>query len=767
MKNNSGLESDNILALAEGKIIKTILRTAIDGFYLVDMEGHILETNDSYCAMIGYSREELLKMSVIDIEAVDTQVDIQKRIQKIIRTGSDRFETKHIRKDGKIILIEASVNLLNEEQPGIFCFMRDITERKRIEESLRESELRYRMLYDAISDGILVADSETKKFKFANPAMCIMLGYSEDELKTMSLLDIHPEQDSKLIIEQFEKLARGDSFAAEIPCLRKDGKIFYADISTANIFFDGRPYIMGLFRDISERNRAEEKVRQLAAIVQSSEDAIIGKNLDGIITSWNKGAERIYGYPESEVVGHSISLLIPPNMESELPFILNKVKSGENVIHYETVRLRKDSRPIQMSLTVSPIYNAEGKIVAASVIGHDITVRKKSELELIRAKDQAESANKMKDAFIANISHEIRTPLNGILGMTSLIKELFQNNIKKEDEELFEGIDFSSKRIIRTIDMILNYSRLHIGEFNIKPDKMLLSTICSNLVKEFNTSAKYKSLELSFLNNCGDTTIVADEYSITMAISNLIDNAIKFTSRGFVRLILNKGANDEIILEIKDSGVGIDETYLNHIFDPYRQEQMGYGRAYEGIGLGLAIVKKVIKLNKAEIIVDSKKGEGTIFSINFGKLTYHDNIKKETAEIAAIPPVAVNSVKKIVLIVEDDTLNQMTIKRFLDKNYKSIVTDSSDNVTEILKKHKIELILMDISIKGKLNGLELTKELKSSDQFSHIPVIAITAHAFEKDKQNAKSFGCNDFLSKPFSKLDLLNKVNLYLSNSN
>ena len=639
MKNNTKSESENIQPQT-GEEIKTILRTALDGFYLVDMYGHILETNDSYCAMIGYSREELLKMSVKDIEAVDSQEDIQNRIKKIFRTGSDRFETSHKSKDGKIILIEASINLLKEEQPRLFCFMRDIT----------------------------------------------------------------------------------------------------------------------------ERNCAQEKVRRLAAIVQSSEDAIIGENLDGIITSWNKGAENIYGYSESELVGKSISFLYPPGNEQELSMILEKIKSGENIKHYETVRIKKDGQTIQMSLTVSPIFNADGKIVAASVIGHDITIRKKSELELIKAKDQAESANKLKDAFIANISHEIRTPLNGILGMTSVIKEMFQNNIKKEDEGIFEGIDFSSKRIIRTIDMILNYSRLHIGEYNIKPDKILIADICTNLVNEFSNSAKYKLLELSFQNKCGDSAIIADEYSVTMAISNLIDNAIKFTSVGYVRLILDKGIGDELILEIKDSGVGIDKNYLDNIFEPYRQEQMGYGRAYEGIGLGLAIVKKVINLNNAIISVDSKKGNGTTFFINFGKMTNGKDIKVETDKTTGIPPVVEIPSDSTILLVEDDILNQMTIKRFIEKNYGCIVTDSSDNVNEILKRGNVDLILMDISIKGSRNGLELTKELKASKEFAHLPVIAVTAHAFKEDKQNALSAGCDNFLPKPFTKQELFNMISLYLN---
>jgi len=385
--------------------------------------------------------------------------------------------------------------------------------------------------------------------------------------------------------------------------------------------------------------------------------------------------------------------------------------------------------------------------------------RKKTELELTRAKDKAESANKLKDAFIANISHEIRTPLNGILGMTSIIKDIFAGEINKEDNDLFEGIDISSKRIIRTVDMILNYSRLQVGEFNITPCNINISLICTNLVKEFITGAKYKSLDLTFQNNCGDAAIFADEYSITMAISSLIDNAIKFTKKGSINLILNKGLSNEIILEIKDSGVGINPEYLEHMFEPYRQEDMGYGRAYEGVGLGLAIVKKVIDLNNYVISVKSKKGEGTTFSINFGKGEQPLEVKYKKEIVPNIIPAPEELRKELVLLVEDDLMSQVTIRRLLENSYSVIITDSSDEAMEIIKKEKIDIILMDISIRGKKNGLELTKELKASKEFSHIPVIAVTAHAFEEDKQNALDAGCDSYLAKPFSKEALLNMI--------
>jgi len=257
---------------------------------------------------------------------------------------------------------------------------------------------------------------------------------------------------------------------------------------------------------------------------------------------------------------------------------------------------------------------------------------------------------------------------------------------------------------------------------------------------------------------------MADEYSITLAISNLLDNAIKFTDKGFVQLILHKAKNEDIVLEVKDSGIGISEDYFDKIFEPYLQEQMGYGRAYDGVGLGLSLVKKLISLNDAGISIESKKGKGSVFLINFGK-----EIKSIENKSQTVHKLSLTAELKdwVVLIVEDDEVNQRTIKRFLENKFNTIITDSSDVTLEILKKEKVDLILMDLSIFGSKNGLELTKELKASKEYYHIPVIAITAHAFEEDKQNALAAGFDDFLAKPFTKQSLLDMITGFRNKSN
>jgi PAS domain S-box-containing protein len=314
--------------------------------------------------------------------------------------------------------------------------------------------------------------------------------------------------------------------------------------------------------------------------------------------------------------------------------------------------------------------------------------------------------------------------------------------------------------LIEAKDKAESASKLKDGEYPITKKEVSVSSICLNLIKVYSLAAQNKSLNLTFLNNCGDGTIFADEYSITLAISNLIDNAIKYTAKGFINVELRKGKNEDIILDISDTGIGISEDYLDKIFEPYHQEQMGYGRAYEGVGLGLSLVKQVLSLNNVKIFVESTKGEGTTFSINFGpEVKQIEHLSSDSVK-TNVPPKEIGI--KLILLVEDDGLNQMTIKRFIEPRYRSIIVDSSEDALEILKTNNIDLILMDISIKGKMDGLEFTRMLKNSNEYSKIPVIAVTAHAFEKDRQASLEAGCDSYLSKPFSRGSLLGLIDNY-----
>ena len=503
--------------------------------------------------------------------------------------------------------------------------------------------------------------------------------------------------------------------------------------------------------------QSEEKYR---SFFENSIDALFITSQNGKIYSANSAACNMLGYSEEEIIrlGRSGIVKADPNLS-----IILEERKLKGKAHGELTMIRKDGTCFIAAISSSVFKNQEG-VEFTSLIARDITKRKQFEKELIDSKEKAESANRLKDAFIANMSHEIRTPLNGILGMSSIIRDIYGDKMKEGDEELFEGISISSNRIIRTIDMILNYSRLQVGEFSIIREYFNLSYVCINLISEFTTIAKFKSLDLTFQNNCGNVSVFADEFSITMAISGLIDNAIKYTDIGFVTVILHKGEDENIILDVKDTGIGISDEYMKKMFEPYLQEQMGYGRAYEGVGLGLPIAKKVLDLNNAVLTVRSKKGEGSTFSINFGKGEQPLENKSEPVIASNVIPEYSEDGNKVILLVEDDYINQLTIRRLIENRYRIIITDSSNEVLEIIKREKVDLILMDISIKGDKDGLELTEELKASKEFSHIPIIAVTAHALNSDRNNALDAGCDSYLAKPFAKEILLNMIAAFVN---
>ncbi|MDR3668129.1 MAG: response regulator [Ignavibacteriaceae bacterium] len=502
---------------------------------------------------------------------------------------------------------------------------------------------------------------------------------------------------------------------------------------------------------------------KLSRAVEHGPASVVITNRDGDIEYVNQKFCDLTGYSKEEAQGKNPKILNSGHHDKKFyEELWNTILAGNNWSG-EMLNKKKNGDLFWEAALISPLINSKGEIINFVAVKDDISEKKNMVSALIKAKEKAESVNKLKDAFIANMSHEIRTPLNGILGMASLIRDIFPGKINKEDEELFNGIEGSSKRIIRTVDMILNYSRIQVGEFSTFRKNINISSICVNLVKEYSVPAKLKSLELTFINYRTDIEILADEYSVTMAISNIIDNAVKFTKHGSIFVILHKKDNGDIILDIKDTGIGISEEYLSNIFEPYHQEQMGYGRTYEGIGLALSLVKKVLALDNAIISVESKKGEGTTFSINFGKelLTEEKMIEKD--KIIISPSLKEKTEPRIVLIVEDDTLNQLTTKKFIESKYSPIITDSSEDALRIVKENKVDIILMDISIRGKLNGLELTKILKSTKEYSHIPILAVTAHALEEDRQNALEAGCDSFLTKPFSRASLLEMISVLL----
>jgi PAS domain S-box-containing protein len=397
---------------------------------------------------------------------------------------------------------------------------------------------------------------------------------------------------------------------------RKDGTLFETEVSLNNIVVGDDNYLQAIIRDVSERKEyernlieSENKFRDFA------EKSIVGVYLlqDERLKYANDKLSQLFGYTVEEITNKCTfrDLIHPDDLELFESNINSRLNGKINTLNYQLRCITKNSDVFYVEVYGSrTIYEGKPAIVGSLI---DISEKRKADLEIIVAKEEAEKSNRLKSEFLAQMSHEIRTPVNSILSFASLIKEELEEYLPSELANSFSIMNRAGKRIIRTIDLILNMSQLQTGTFEYLPVKFdVFGKIVENLYLEYKKLANEKNLELYLESDSRfeHFDIFADEYTVYQIFTNLIDNAIKYTNRGYISLYLSKDTEDNIYIEVKDTGIGISEEYLPYIFDAFSQEDQGYTRKFEGNGLGLALVKEYCRLNKALINVKSKKVPG-------------------------------------------------------------------------------------------------------------------------------------------------------------
>lgn len=331
-----------------------------------------------------------------------------------------------------------------------------------------------------------------------------------------------------------------------------------------------------------------------------------------LIIDANYSAELLYGYKRKELLNLSTKFL-SLNVEDTIKLI-HTVRKNRSVKKHRIIHLKKDGSEIILNVNAS-VTNYKGKTAIIS-LHRDITEEEETKKQLLIAKETAEKSNKLKSEFLAQISHEIRTPINTILGYVSLLKDIITKSDDDEVHSLFAPIKRSSKRIIRTIDLILDMSEVNAGTFDLDIKKIEIASTLEEIVIEQRQNARRKGIALTLSNNIESTTLLIDEYTFTQIFVNLVDNAIKYTIIGNIDVVLSKNETS-IIIEVIDTGIGISDEYIPFLFDSFSQEEQGYTRKYEGNGLGLALVINYVKINKGKISVKSQKGKGTTFKVEF------------------------------------------------------------------------------------------------------------------------------------------------------
>jgi PAS domain S-box-containing protein len=368
---------------------------------------------------------------------------------------------------------------------------------------------------------------------------------------------------------------------------------------------------------VKSKIKAEEKIRLLANALKSISECVSITDTNDVLLYVNESFLNTYGYSEDELIGKNIQILRPDYFQPDsLKEILPQtVKGGWKG---ELVNKRKDGSLFAVYLSTSAVKDENDNTIALIGVAMDITEIKKSREELILAKERAEKSDKLKSEFLAQISHEIRSPLNITLNCANVIKEELENTISPVIKNYLDGIETTGKRLIRTIDLIINMSEMQIGDYApVWTDFDLFNDVIEKLSFEYTQSAENKNLHLSIINNTSDAVLHVDRYSVNQIIDNILDNAVKFTEEGIIKVTIDKNEKNNLVVIVEDTGIGISEEFMEHIFEPFMQEDRGYTRKYEGNGLGLALAKKYCDLNNASINVESKKGKGSKFIVTF------------------------------------------------------------------------------------------------------------------------------------------------------
>ena len=347
---------------------------------------------------------------------------------------------------------------------------------------------------------------------------------------------------------------------------------------------------------------------RLAAIVSSSDDAIISKDLNGVIQSWNHGAEKVFGYSAEEAIGRNITLVIPEDRLGEEDNVLARIRSGLPVDHFETIRRRKDGELINISLTVSPIRDKTGRIVGASKVARDVTAQR-------RLQDQLEQANRTKDEFLAVLSHELRTPLNTVLGYARMLRRDETRMSGELRERALDALERNAEALTRLVNDVLDTSRMVTGKMRLAMEDCEISLVVEAAVDTVRPTAEAKGVALHLHVEKG-LLVVGDRDRIQQVVWNLLTNAIKFTPSGGRVTVKTERATAGVEISVADTGIGIARTDLPYIFQRFWQAHTGASREYSGLGIGLALARHLVELHGGSIVAESAgAGYGATFTV--------------------------------------------------------------------------------------------------------------------------------------------------------
>ena len=625
-------------------------------------------------------------------------------------------------------------------------------------QAVHDSEVAHRLLFEASPIPLLVFDVETLGLLAVNQAVIRQYGYTRDELLGMRLSDLRPETDRGSVRVMVDTLGEAEAVGM-VRHQRKDGSGFFAEYTSRPLLFGGRRARFTVIADVTARHDAEQMRALLAAIVVTSNDAIVSKQLDGTITSWNDAAERLFGYSAAEAVGQPVAIVIPPDRLDEERALLASVATGERVEHYKTVRRRKDGTEVAVSISLAPILDAFGKVVGASKTARDLTAQHQAERALRNTEDQLRQAQKMEAVgrLAAGIAHDFNNLLSVILGYDQLI----QADLKPNDPA-HEGVEEIHKAALRAADLtrqLLMFSRqqvvapkvLDLDDVLAKMDKMLTRIVGEDVV-------------LVSAPGSGAARVFADPSNVEQVIMNLVVNARDAMPTGgtltietanvdldenYARQHLGATRGHYVMLAVTDTGVGMDRETQARIFEPFfTTKPVG-----QGTGLGLSTVFGIAQQAGGSVWVYSEPGRGTTFKVYFPRVEAKSEVMRPTSATYALRG------SETILLVEDQEQVRTVARHILERcGYRVLVAHGAGDALILCEKEQgaIDLLLTDV-VMPQMSGVELTKRIEA--RLPGLKVLFMSGYTDDSIVRHGVLTSEVPFLQKPFTAESLARKV--------
>lgn len=755
---------------------KVLIDQAADGIFIGDADGNLVNVNNSGCRLTGYSSEELKNFKLTDLFVKVRKSEKSRLLDKVNNGKAYTSEEIILRKDGGKIPIEINIKKLSDGR--YHAIFRDVSERKQSEEKLRQNEIRFRSLFENMSNNVAIFEviGNGEKFIFKN------FNSAAEKLENIKREDIIGKE-AAIVFPLINEYKLNDTFkrvwntgkAEHQPIIVTDDTGGILSWTENFIYRLPSNEIVVIYDDITERKKAEvDLIKTKERYRIATEETMVAvweRNLESGIGHVDHVLFNILGYPSPDV-SDSFSIwreYIHPQDLKQIQKLNTDLKDGKiKKLNFKFRATHKDGSIRWFFDKGVALRNEKGEAIRLIGTISDITQQQKIEEELILSREKAVEADSLKSTFLANMSHEIRTPMNGILGFSDLLKS--EDSSAAERANYIDIIHQSGNQLMNIINDILDISKIEVGQIQINEENASVNEILNELLTLFRPEVSDKqSITLGIHKELTDdeSVILTDGVRLRQILTNLVNNAIKFTKEGIVEfgylLIPEYKDGDSykkafLQFYVKDTGIGIPQNKREIIFDRFRQSDESHTRKFGGTGLGLAISKGFVELLGGEIWHESTENKGSTF---YFTIPYKIGDPKQVQKIEAKFSDQYSWGNYSVLIVEDDDISFNYMKKILEKTG-IIVTRATKGyeAIELCKKDKnINLILMDIQLPG-INGYEATRKIR--EFLPDIPIIAQTAHALAEDKNKSFESGCNDFITKPIKRQVLLRTLEKY-----